>query len=87
MTGKVTRAAGNEGLDAVSPAIPSSSPYWNVGINSGNFPSQAPMAYTGNTLDDGSVLAGNAIHQALDEYNNFGTVNGVMYGMDGDTLI
>ena len=36
-----------------------------------------------NTFD-GPVLAGNDIHNHLNEYNNFGTINGVMYAPDGD---
>ena len=33
------------------------------------------------------LLAGNDIHNALNEYNNFGTINGVMYATDGDAII
>lgn len=49
---------------------------------------------SGNPMDPWAVPAssdewnaGNAIHEALDEYNNFGTVNGVFYAPDADSFV
>jgi len=55
-----------------TPKVRPNSPYWNDGID---LPDPA---------DD--ILAGNAIHDALDAYNNSGIVDGVQYAWDADLL-
>jgi hypothetical protein len=53
-----------------SPAIPASSDFWNLGITDA---ASLPDPYNTNTNVLYPVDAGNAIHGALDAYNNFGT--------------
>jgi Ca2+-binding RTX toxin-like protein len=83
------KGLGDPDLDANSPVVPSSSPYWNVGINTDNFPTTNPYLY--NTGDSGAlpILAGVDIKNHLEEYNTFGTITAsptVFYSWDGDAL-
>lgn len=59
--------------------VRASSDEWNVGIDLSGDGVVDPAA--------GDIPAGNAIHEALDEYNNFGTVNGVFYAPDADSFV
>jgi hypothetical protein len=60
-------------FDLGGPAVKASSAAWQSGLDSGDF------------NPDLDVLAGKTIHSALDEYNNFGTVNGVINAHDADS--
>jgi hypothetical protein len=66
--------AGLTGSSVNSPAIAASSTYWNSGISS---TSGLPNPYNLNSAVNYPVDAGNAIHTALDKYNNTG------FGADG----
>ena len=55
-----------------TPKVRPSSPYWNDGI-------ELPDPAT-------DILAGNAIHHALDAYNDSGVIDGVQYAWDADLL-
>jgi len=76
-------------LNNASPVVPSSSPYWNSGINNSdaNTTNDYPGSQFYHNTYDGPVLAGNTIHMALDEYNNTGMINGVFYAPDGDSIL
>jgi len=63
------RGLGSATLDGRSPAIASSSTYWNSGITS---LSGAPSPYNLNTGVPLPIDAGNSIKNALDLYNNTG---------------
>jgi hypothetical protein len=65
---------GFEVSNASTPSIPASSAYWKSGIPGAT---GLPSPYQSNTSVLYPVDAGNAIHTALDRYNNFG------FGADG----
>jgi len=69
---------GNETPASRTPSTPASSSYWNSGIPGA---SGLPDPYKPNTAVAYPVNAGNAIHTALDLYNNTG------YGADGAHIV
>ena len=86
----LSTVAGGTNNDATSPVVPSSSTFWNKGISNSSDSNTSLNNYPGggyNNTFDGPVITGNNIHTHLDEYNNFGTINGVQFACDGDTLI
>lgn len=69
------------GSAVISPVVPSSSSAWNNDVTS---QLQIPLVYRSNTGVTLPVEAGSQTHNALDEYNNFGTIGGYVWAQDGD---